>query len=535
MGRALSVGKLAPIIAAAVLVSISGAAIAKGHVRPQSGKDVGWTMVDENLEGWRYSPLTQVNVSNVKHLKVAWKFIANVPGANEDHPIIIGNVAYVSTAFNHVFALNATTGQEIWSFVPKEGLEVACCGPDARGLAYHDGTLYMVTLDDQFIALNAKTGTVKWDVKVASAKAGYAETASPLYYKGMILIGSSGSELGVRGFEEARSAATGKLIWQFYTVPPRSQSWVKLNGGIAGGTVWNNPVIDPNTNILYIGTANPAPLLYGLDRPGPDHWTDSVVALNASTGKMVWAFSTTPHDLWDYDNSSNPILFPTQIGMGVGEAGKSGMWNEFLASNGEELTTPVPFVMANHALMPSIGKHAKPVTVSPSPLGGDSWSPTAYDPQTGYVYIDGNNSTVELTGSPKGDKFKNGKDDTYIGSTFSNLKSHGSNITAIDVGSGTIAWQYKMPLEAQGGPTTTAGGLVFGANSETGKFFALNAKTGQLLWETDAPGPIGGGASVYMVNGKEYILVPLGGAGDAGGIGKLAKAPTGFICYTLGG
>jgi len=532
--------RLAPVAAAALLIAATSGAVASAHgrtVKPQAtGANIGWTMISQNLMGWRYSAASQINTTNVGQLKKAWEFNAGkIPGGIEDTPLVIGNVAYVTTAFNHVFALNATTGAELWSYNPNDGLEVACCGPDARGLAYHAGTLYQLTLDDRLIALNAQTGAVKWQVKVGSAKQGVAETASPLFYNGNIYIGSSGAEFGIRGFEEARSAATGKLEWIFYTVPPRSQSWVKLNHGIAGGTVWNNPVINPQTGLLYIDTANPAPLLYANNRPGPDHWTDSVVALNAMTGKFEWAQQTVPHDMWDYDNSANPILVPTGDGMGIGVPGKSGMYWEFSASKGYLLTTPVCFVTCNHQFSPPpTGKGS--VIVSPAALGGDNWSQPAFDPQTNDVVLAGVDTQQKISSSPKGDVYQAGKDQTYLGSQISILPGAYGTITAINVNTGTIDWQVKTPGTSEGGPVVTAGGLAIANSTNNGVVYIINAHTGKVLRTISENGPVGGGDMTYEANGKQFILVPVGGAGTQQGQGRLKGASVSeFIAYSLGG
>jgi alcohol dehydrogenase (cytochrome c) len=533
--RRLTWGRFIQVAAtAALMVAASGVMASAKAVKPSSGQDIGWTMIGNNLKGWRYSSATQITPANVGQLKVAWTFDAGkIPGGVEDTPLVIGNVAYVTTAFNHVFALNATTGKVIWSYNPDDGVQVACCGPDARGLAYHDGTLYMLTLDDRLIALNAATGKPLWHVKIGSAKQGLAETAAPLFYNGDIYVGSSGAELGIRGFEEARSATTGKLLWIFYTVPPRDQSWVKLNHGIAGGTVWNNPVIDRATNTLYIDTANPAPLLYANNRPGPDHWTDSVVALNATTGKFEWAQQTVPHDIWDYDNSANPILVPTGDGMGVGVPGKSGMYWEFSATQGYLLTTPVCFVTCSHALAPPLKGS---VTVSPAALGGDNWSQPAYDPQTDDVYVAGVDSQAKISSSPKGDVYENGKDQTYLGSTISILPGSYGTITAINVNTGTIQWQVKTPATSEGGPVVTAGGLAIGNSTNNGYVYLMNAETGKVVRTLREPGPVGGGDITYEVNGKQYLLVPLGGAGTQQGTGRLQGVSVSeFVAYALNG
>jgi alcohol dehydrogenase (cytochrome c) len=316
-------------------------------------------------------------------------------------------------------------------------------------------------------------------------------------------------------------------------VPPRNQGWIKQNHGIAGGSVWNNLVIDSNTNALYIGTGNPAPLFYGANRPGPDPWTDSIVALNALTGRFLWGFSTIPHDLWDYDDAANPILFPTPLGMGVGEAGKSGIWDEALAANGEQITAPLFFMNGpNAAEVEDFGKPAGPV-----PIFGDPWSPEAYDPQTRLVYVVATNATSMITSSAKNDRYVPGKPQGYGGSGFLHPKVLSSNVTAIDPVSGTITWQHLIPgpYVSEGGPTTTAGGLVFAQQTQTGTLLALDARTGRLLWSAHPGGAIGGGPSVYSVGGREYVLVPLGGGGLAAGVGKVAGKPDAWVAYTLGG
>jgi len=553
--------RLALALASVALVAAGTVGTASAHgttVHRQSGANIGWTMTGNNIEGWRYSTASQITPANANDLKAAWTFVAEntpggtencfhrgkvkpctptttaqIPGGVEDTPLVIGNTMYVTTAFNRVYALNASTGQLIWAYNPDDGFQVACCGPDARGLAYHDGTLYLNTLDDRLIALDAATGAVKWTVMINSPKHGVAETAAPLFYDGNIYIGSSGSELGIRGFEEARSAATGKLKWIFYTVPPRNQSWVKLNHGIAGGTVWNNPVIDPATGLMYIDTANPAPLLYAKNRPGPDHWTDSVVALNPATGKMVWAQQQVPHDIWDYDNSANPVVFPTGDGWGVGVPGKSGMYWEYSAKSGQLLTTPVCFVTCMHAYSPPLKGS---IVVAPAALGGDNWSQPAYDPQTHDVVLAGINSFAKVHSSPKGDVYQAGKLETYLGSTLTILPGTTGTMTAINVNTGTIDWQVKLPTASEGGPVVTAGGLAIGNSTNDGILYLVNVKTGQVVRTINMNDPIGGGDVTYEVNGRQFIVVPVGGAGSQQGTGKLlGKVTSEFVVFSLGG
>jgi alcohol dehydrogenase (cytochrome c) len=355
----------------------------------------------------------------------------------------------------------------------------------------------------------------------------------------MVFVGSAGSESGARGFEAAFDAKNGKQIWRHYTIPPANApgSWVRGHHG--GGDVWMNPTIDPQANRIYIATGNPGSDLDARQRPGRDLWTNSILALDAKTGKQVWGYQLEHHDYWDFDSVSPPTLFPTKSGLAVGEANKGGFWHEVLAQTGKRLTKPVAFVY-QHRVIPKPGK----TTISwPGAIGGagSEWSPVPFDPQTGLAYISGLNVVQKITIPKKPLPYSSGID---VGGTFSTsgpwtkkypLAGTGT-FTAIDVNTGTIRWQKKEPTGMVGGATTTAGGLIFVGVSGKGVFQALDAKTGAVLWQHSLGGRIDDAASVYSIGGKEYVLIASGGTSIGGGVGWggiQTPSPATFTAFAL--
>lgn len=490
-----------------------------------------WTAANGTAVGGRYSALGQINMSNVANLKPAWTYQSTVVGT-EDDPLEVNGIDYVAANLDHVFALKASTGQLLWSFTAPNKGALATWGPlGPRGLGYGDGQVFLAAGNATLFSLNAKTGAVEWSVSLANPKLGYGETVAPLYYDGMVYVGSSGSDLGARGFELAVSDTTHKIVWVHYNTPGKGQGWNKGTGLSGGGDVWETPTIWPAAGLMFIGTGNPSPDFYGVNRPGPDQWTDSVVALNLKTGKMVWGFQEVAHDLWDYDAASPPVLFPTGAGMAVGEAGKDGFWYELDAKTGTLITMPEPFVTEGHVAPPLKGQ----VLNWPGPAGGSEWSPVPYDPQTGFTYVSGmNNPNWEHASSVKspqgGDNF---------GTVFvsASKKFTSGTLTAFDVESGTAAWQDKLPVPLIGGATATAGGLVFTAESGNGVLLAVNAKTGAIVWHYNVHGRVDSAPTVYQVGGREYVVYSVGGSSLGKGTfgGKYNTGAAKFVAFTVGG
>jgi alcohol dehydrogenase (cytochrome c) len=536
----LGLGALATL---AALAALSVALITPARSAGQSGEDVEWPTVSGTLDGQRYSPLTQIDTSNVKGLKVAWRFRVKTLGS-EDYPVIVGHTAYVTTSHGDIYALDATTGKKLWSASTGKQKNIglaafaAVHGFPNRGVAVGGGHVYSVTPNALLLALDQSNGHLQWKVSVGNPLY-LSESAAPIFYNGMVFVGSAGGESGQRGFEAAYNATTGKLIWRHYTVPaPGAPGSYFKNGHHGGGDVWMNPTIDPQANRLYIGTGNPGSDADPRVRKGRDLWTNSILALDPKTGKQIWGYQLEHHDVWDLDSASPPVLFQTKSGLAVGEANKGGFWHEVDAGTGKRLTTPVPFVY-EHRVVPKPGGPA--VVTWPGYTGGSEWSPVPFSPQTGLVYVSGVNAPAKIQVPKKPLKYTKGEDvggNVVTSGSFTKkypLAGTGT-FTAIDVNTGKIRWDKKEPVAMVGGATTTAGGLVFVGVSGKGFFQALDAKTGNVLWQQSLGGRIDDAASVYSIGGKEYVLIASGGTsiGGPGWGGIEAPTPATFTAYSLG-
>jgi alcohol dehydrogenase (cytochrome c) len=532
-----TVGALA---AAAAAATVGALTLAPANGDAQSGEDVEWPTVNGTLDGQRYSPLTQIDASNVKGLKVAWRFRSKEIGT-ETYPVVVGRTAYVTAAYGDLYALDAVTGKKLWFFDAAKvkngkvgGLAAANPhGLAVRGVAVGDGRVYTVTANAVLLALDPKTGHPIWKTSLGDALF-LSESAAPIFSDGKVFVGSSGSEAGARGFEAAYDAKTGKQVWRHWTIPPANApgSWVKGHHG--GGDVWMNATIDEKAGRVYIATGNPGSDFDARNRPGRNLWTDSILALDAKTGKQVWGYQLEHHDVWDYDSASPPVLFPTKSGLAVGEANKGGFWHEVLASNGKRLTTPLAFVY-QHRRAPGPGGPAV-ISWPGGTEGGSEWSPVPFSPQTGLAYVSGLNIPNKITVPKKPLHYTSGTD---FGGTAEQSGpwtkkyplSYTGTFTAIDVNTGKIRWQKKEPLPMVGGATTTASGLVFVGVSGKGIFQALDAKSGEVLWQHALGARIDDAASIYSVGGKEYVLIGTGGGWAP--FGGLPGSRATFTAFTL--
>src|SRR5437879_48844 len=273
--------------------------------------DQNWTTYGGNMSNWRYSSLTQVDTSNVKDLKGAWTFhatYANKGSSFESTPVVVDGVMYVTSGRDDVWALNATNGAMVWEYHPNIDTDKMplCCGVVNRGVAVGDGKVYIAQVDGKLVALDQKGGGKLWEVQVGDPQKGFSETMAPLYNGGLVYIGMSGAEYETRGYVTAYHSRDGSQAWRWYTIPAPgqkgSETWPKgdiyLHGG---GSRWVTPAVAQQLGLLYLAVGTPGPDLDGGVRQGDNLYTESLVALNAKTGKYVWHFQETHHDIWDHD------------------------------------------------------------------------------------------------------------------------------------------------------------------------------------------------------------------------------------------
>ncbi|MGI9426851.1 MAG: pyrroloquinoline quinone-dependent dehydrogenase [Hyphomicrobiaceae bacterium] len=488
-----------------------------------------------NYEQSRYYPSAQINTSNVRNLRPAWIFQTEIVESLETTPIVVNGVMYVTTSFNHVYALDARTGQQIWHFKHKMGkITTYCCGPNNRGVAILGNRLFMGTLDAKLVSLDAKTGKLLWETQIADPELGYSETMAPTVVDGMVLIGTNGGEYGIRGFVKAFDAETGKLKWTFNTIPEDSKGvWAKndatgrdmlrdiaaekaaykKNGDpykTLGGGVWQNPAVDLETRMVYFVVGNPSPDLDGSLRPGDNLYTDSLVAVDLDNGKYKCHFQYVAHDVWDLDAVSPPII--TQVKddqgnmvKGILHGGKTGHVYVHRAND-------CSMIRFSEAMVPQENMWVLPTKegarMLPGANGGVEWSPMAIDPNKGLTYAI--NLHQPMTYHVESTPYPGGK--LWLGGAFKVIPSEQQwgNVTAVDYHTGKIRWKVKTQQPMIGGILATAGGLVF-TGEGNGLFKAYDSATGGELWRFQAGAGVNAPPASYSVDGKQYIVVGAGG------------------------
>ncbi len=353
------------------------------------GKD--WLIDGRTYDNQRYSPLTQVDTKNVTSLVPVALVQTGITASFETTPVVVAGVMYLTTPVVEnkmkIIAVNAATGARLWETTYNLGPFQICCGPVNRGPAVAYGRVYVVTLDNRLLALDAKSGKVVWQTAVADQKVGYSETMAPVAYDGMVIIGSAGGEWAIRGFVAAYDARSGKQRWRWQSTDPKTYGGTSWQRG--GAMVWTTPAIDPQTNQVIFSTGNPNPDLDGLPRKGDNLWSDSIVSLDVRTGKLKWAYQEVKHDVWDYDAVSPVVLFDVTVNgktvPAAGEAGKVGWFYIVDRTTGKLIRRSDAYVKMSKNMFST--PTAKGVKMLPGANGGAEWSPPAYSPQTKFVYV----------------------------------------------------------------------------------------------------------------------------------------------------
>ena len=537
--------------------------------QPNVARSVDWPLHNLDLAGSRFSAMDQIKTSNVKSLAPRWLFQHGVIDgvSNQTTPIVVAGIMYVTDSRGSVYAVDAADGHLLWSY--DVSALIGGAAPEGyvfrnRGACYADGVVY-VAAGSFLFALDAKTGkpvqsfgkngqaSVILDVlkqrypEVKTAiSLGYWFTTAPQVYKGVLYIGSTRSESHIPGGHVlAVDAKTGKVLWNFNTVPQdeKDQGWdiagpTWVGGERNGGGIWETPSIDPELGMLYVAVGNP----YGdsTKRAGTNLFTNSILALTLNTGKLTWHYQQTHHDVWDYDSGGPPILFDMQVRgqpvKAIAEASKNGYLYILNRETGQPIhpiketavpagtpgpgekpwpTQPIPYkangqpmspvspvypvdippeLLATRKLVPQFSPVAPNQILAPGTGGGANYGPISYSPRTGLLYVNAIDSPSNSLPRPAKGYF-----------------------SAFDPKTGELVWQQTFEGYGQAGSVVTAGGLVFvGSGSNVaGYFFAFDAKSGQLLWKFNTGAGVFGSPAIYMVNGEEFVTVASGG-GDRG-------------------
>jgi len=504
-----------------------------------------WLTYSGNNWGQRYSPLTQITAGNVKNLELQWIWQAKSLEKYETTSLVVDGILYTIQAPTNtnntdgntqVVALDAVTGRPFWKYtynIPQTAR--ACCGRVNRGLAILGDTLYMGTLNSHLIAINAKVGTLLWDTTVVPANVTptYPITVAPLVVHDKIIIGTAGGDGAIRGFLAAYDAKTGKEVWRFYTIPgpgePGNDTWSGESWKVGGAGIWTTGSYDTETNLTFWGTGNPSPTGQAPTRLGDNLYSDSVVALDADTGKLKWHYQFTPHDDQDYDSTQNPVLADIEI---KGKMRKVMMWANrngvmyVLDRTTGEFIQGKPYVKVNwmdgtfdakgrpHRVPGKVGAASggDGTAIMPTVLGATNWYPPSYSPKTGLFYVSAWENSK--SGGPPAAGGRGGANGTPMAdpALAPNVKTEEEGygvVRAFDPRTMEQKWEFKMNDITWAGVLSTAGDVVFSGGRE-GYFFALDAKTGALLWKAALGGQVNSGPMSYSVNGKQYISVAAG-------------------------
>lgn len=525
--------------------------IANADAQPQN-----WLAHGRTWDEQRFSPLDQIDESNVADLGLAWYVDLDTSRGQEATPIVVDGVMYSTSAWSKVQAIDAKSGRLLWQYDPEvPGIwDVrACCGVQNRGVAVWKGRVHSATLDGRLLALDASSGKLIWEVNTTDQEKSYTITGAPRVFDDKLIIGNGGAEFGVRGYVSAYDTETGDLLWRFYTVPGNpadgfedeiqemaAETWTGewwLHGG--GGTAWDSFAYDPDLNLVYIGTGNGSPWSRAIRSPGggDNLFLSSIVAVDADTGEYAWHYQTTPGDTWDFTAVQHMVLADLEIDgrmrKVIMQAPKNGFFYVIDRGTGELISAEniVPINWATHVDLET----GRPVetpdaryderlaakVVSPGPGGAHNWHPMAYNPRTQFVYIPANQEpfTYDLD-----ENFERKPIGMNLGVNFWNPSSEAiplepkfgevfqGFLLAWDPVAQEEVWRFPHSQSVNGGVLVTAGDLVFQGNGDE-IFAAYAADTGKLLWSAPTQTGVVAPPVTYSVDGEQYVAVVVGWGG----------------------
>ncbi len=528
------------VAALALLVSITVVASSPTHASVQADEpgityeDIlqgmsdpsRWLTFSGDYSGKRHSPLAQITPENVRDLVPQWTFQTGTTTRGrgfETTPLVLDGVLYVTGSNNYAWALDARTGRPFWTYrrnLPND-LTYGASAPVNRGFGMLGDRLFMVTLDAHLLALDRKTGAVLWDIELADYHVGYSSTMAPLVIDGKVIAGISGGEYPTSGFVDAYDPETGERIWRFNTIPrpgePGSETWPSDGDNLerGGGGTWMTGSYDPDLDLLYWGTGNPNPDYYDETREGANLYTNSIVALDASTGTLAWHYQFTPHDINDWDSNHVPVLadvmWEGEMRSVVMVANRNGFFYVLDRVTGE-LLLGKPFTDTTWAR--EIGPDGRPIILNdgslgclPEPWGGTNFMPPSFSPALGMMFVTARESCATYV--PQEPVLELGRN-TSGGVIWIDRDQGYGALRAIDVTTGERKWEFRYSSPTMAGVMTTVSGLVFAGDNE-GNFMAFDAETGENLWHYQTGSRIWGAAPMtHMLDGRQYVLIPSG-------------------------
>jgi alcohol dehydrogenase (cytochrome c) len=526
-------GRVLPMIAVAL-----GAAMAYPAAQGIGTQDLldglahpaRWLIHSGDYTSARHSPLTQITPANVGDLTALWTFQTGIiSGGNqinkfEATPIAIDGMLYVTGIHNNAWAIDGRTGKQLWRYQRQlpPGLKV-CCGPVNRGFAVYGDRLFMTTLDAHVVALDIRTGKPVWDVELAEHTLGYASTVAPLVVKDRLIVGMAGGEFATRGFLDAYDLIDGRRIWRFYTIPephePGGDSWPPGQYARGGGPTWITGSYDPELNLIYWGTGNPNPDFFGGNRKGDNLYTDSVVALDADTGRLRWHFQYTPHDEHDWDSNQIQVLADLTIGgrprKTLITANRNGFFYVLDRTTGAFIQAK-PYVKTTWAA--EVDAAGRPIELAnqrptaegtltcPDLAGGGSFTSPSFDPARRLFFVSAR-ETCQIYGqaAPPPD-YRLG--DSAMGG-FSRNRAGTGALRAIDAVTLERRWEIPYGGPSYSGVLSTASGLVF-AGDHDGTLMAIDAPTGRILWQYRFGAPFYAAPATVEIDGRQVLLMPAG-------------------------
>ncbi|MDP2902734.1 MAG: methanol/ethanol family PQQ-dependent dehydrogenase [Methylovulum sp.] len=550
-------------LAAGILLALAQPAQANKELEKLSRQNTNWAMQTKDYSATHFSELYDINITNVKNLKVAWSFSTGVLNGHEGGPLVVNGIMYVHTPYpNNIFAIDLNEPDKIlWEYKPKQNpaaRAVACCDVVNRGLAYAPGgngypaTIFQNQLDGHIVALNAKTGELLWKMENSDIAMGSTLTIAPFVVKDKVIVGSSGAELGVRGYATAYSIKDGKQQWRVYATGPDEdiklakdfnkanphygqfglglKTWEGDAWKIGGGTNWGWYAFDPELDMLYYGSGNPAPWNETM-RPGDNKWTMTIWGRDVNTGEAKFGYQKTPHDEWDYagvnymglseqivDGKKTKLLtHPDRNGLVYTLNRENGdLVNAFKIDDTVNWVKKVDLKTGLPVRDPEYSTHMdhEAKGICPSAMGYHNQGIESYDPAKKLFFMGINHICMDW--EPFMLPYRAGQ--FFVGATlnmYPGPKGTLGQVKAMNAVTGEFEWEVKEKFAVWGGTTATAGDLVFYGTLD-GYIKALNSKTGEELWKFKLPSGVIGHPITYLHNGKQYVAIYYGVGGWPG-------------------